>query len=268
MSKSTKATALTTSNEVTVIDQPGKLFATQVKDPNNVMESAQLKKKGITYPTPKEIFKDLDLLTGADSISLQGDLPLILVNGSEQTAYQRASLLATWKVDDEISYEMGILYALDLQIPKLKVFSGHHVHACLNQHVMGFDTMSKFDLTSNDVTGTIRNTIIDIQNRIDKTKEFIKRAKALTIDPKQFPEIIGRMTINNVSKSDTFGSTFYNYGLKMLCDPNSQYYYKQDGFSLWQFMNAFSENIKKANFFDIPDKSRDCMKQIEMLSLN
>lgn len=233
-------------------------------DTNNVLRSASLVKNNITYPSPEVLLRPvIDILGSAVEIRCNGENEIEIAHGENNyKAFERFNVIAKFPVDDEIFYEVGCLVALDLTVPKIKVYSGAVVNACLNLTIYGHDTCVKFDLNSNNAVDTVKSCLQDIAVKIEKTKEIIARLKLVHLTESITKRFVGALSIGNASERSAYGANFLSQGVALISEESSKYYYKQTNFNAWLLYNAFTENIKKANIFDVADKSRDFYKLI------
>ena len=228
-------------------------------DEMNVLNSSSLVKNNTTYATPRQLIEPLIIhLNGAQEVRCSGSDELEIINNEiSYKAFQRFNVIAKFPVDEEFFYEVGVLVALDLQVPKIKVYSGAKIAACLNLSLFGHDTCSKFDLNANSVNDTIIATIMNLGEKIAKTKETISRLKNVELSNSTVEQFVGAIALGNSSTKNNFGTNYLSQGIALISDPMNKYYYKQDNYSAWKFYNAFTENIKKANIFDMADKAKD-----------
>ncbi len=237
------------------------VIITNIVDEKGALQSHSLKRKGITYPSPQELLSGISLLQGASSIEVKAESEIEITNGTQNNiAYQRLYAIANYNVDEDINYKVGILVALDLTSPKIKVFSGAEVKACLNEMVFNFDTCEKYDLQSDKTLETIQNTVSKIQQRIEAAKRVILQLKSTPLNTEQVETLIGKMYIKNLSSFSNFGNDFFKKGVDQIADPKNKYYYNVPNFSAWHLVNAFTENIKVASIFDRAEKSKDALK--------
>lgn len=266
MSKAKKTTtatetALATIDQIETVApiQQMPLINPLVIDDNGVLQSSSLIKNGIVYPAPAAVINPIIAMFGnASEIRATGENEIEIVSADvKYTAFQRFNVIAKFQVDEEFFYEVGVLFALDLQVPKVKVYSGPVVRACLNLSVFGSDTLAKFDLTSNSMLDTVAVCVQTIAHRMTEARNTILKLKSVSLTPEITEKFIGAMSFNCVSSRSQFGNNYFNEGVKLLANDKSKYYYKQENFNAWLFYNAFTENIKKSSIFDMADKSKD-----------
>lgn len=230
-----------------------------VIDNENILQSHSLVRNGIIYPNPRSVIMPvIEILNTAQEIRVTGENALeIDNNGSKQIAFQRFNVIGNFAVDEEYSYEVGMLAALDLSVPKVKVYTGASIRACLNLSLFGHDNVTKFDISNAGTIDLIRLHLQDIGNKIARTREVINRLKSIRMDAVSVQQALGKILMENNTTRNAFGSTNVLKGTELLANPDSKYYHAQEGFNAWLFYNAFTENLKKSTVFDMADKSAD-----------
>ena len=238
-----------------------------LQDDKNIMQSKRYVRGIVEYMSPSEILDPvLQLLRQTSGkLMLTGSNELSNANADStlNVSYGRLNLVARFEIDAEVFYEIGVLIAYDLQIPKIKIYSGAKVSACMNLCIFQADDVVKFDITNGVNLQLVQTFLSQLTDRIAHVSQVIQRLKAVQISPEAMDTIIGRMLIKTTEKKLAHGTTAILSGLDALTDERTKYYYKQPGFNGWLFYNAFTEYMeKRVNFFDIPDKARDIFKLI------
>ncbi|MDF2188944.1 hypothetical protein [Paraflavitalea sp. CAU 1676] len=262
-SNSQNAPAVTSQAEVL----PPAPAAIVLQDDQNVMQSKRYVRGIVEYMSPAEILEPvLQLLrqtSGKLILTGTNELTNANADSSLNVSYGRLNLVARFEIDAEVFYEIGVLIAYDLQIPKIKIYSGAKVSACMNLCVFQADDVVKFDITNGVNLQMVQTFLTQLTERIANVSRIVQRLKGVPISPEAMDTLIGRMLIKTTEKKLAHGTTSILSGLDTMTDDRSKYYYKQPNFNAWLFYNAFTEYMeKRVNFFDIPDKARDVFSLI------
>lgn len=249
------------------------LFPPTISDPSNVLNSKRYMKGLIGYQSPQEIFAPVfELLKKLNcKISLQGDSIVKNQNedGTENIAYGRLNITARYEISEEIFYEIGVLAAFDLGIPKLKIYRGARTSACLNLNIWGADDIQKFDVSQGIEISSVNNYIRSISIKIAETKKFVDDLKAVKIPQENLATIIGLLTLKTIEGKTANGINSITSAINLLTDEKSKYFYKQENFNAWLLYNSLTEGYnEKVSFFDIPEKSFQTFKLIKNICLS
>lgn len=247
--------------------------AITVNDPKDVMNSKRYVKGGAEYKSPGEILQPVIELLAKTSgtLTLTGGNEQSNANtdGSLNVSYGRLNLVACFTIDKDLFYEIGVLIAFDLQIPKIKIYRGAKVSACLNLCIFEADDVVKFDITNGVNTTLVETYLGQLTARIEKVGQLVTRLKGIQITPVQLEAALGKMMVRTSEDKLAHGTTTILSGIETMTDEKSKYYYKQENFNAWLFFNSFTEYMnKRVNFFDIPDKARDIYSLISETCLS
>jgi hypothetical protein len=151
--------------------------------------------------------------------------------------------------------EVGLLYALDLQKPIMKLYMGSRVRVCTNMSI--FNPMH---VTQQDFSGNITELYnkaaeyADIAERVQREHETtITRLKETLLTTTQVNESLGHLLRNG---SRLFGVTPITNAAKELSDRSSRYYMGGSSTSAWNLFNAVTEGISnKSDLIEVPSKS-------------
>jgi len=247
--------------------QNAEVISSKLMDTENVLTSKRYVKGALQFITPAELLKTtLEIFEKEDcNVIIKGSEAVKVAeeDGTENVSFGRVNLLANYKIDEEISYEIGILTAFDLSSPKLKLYRGAKTNACLNLNVWGAEDIIKVDV-SNGINLTILKGFIEqIGEQVKKSRELVDTMKAKKLLPEQVPTLIGDMLFKTISEKYVNGTTTIVQAAQHLTNPESKYYYKREGFNYWDLYNAFTENFNaRIALFDIPEKSAAIFAQL------
>lgn len=221
---------------------------------------------GLVFRTPNEYISPfIDVVS-----KITTDFKVTVVDGSinqnEEGDFNRAysRVLVEAKLPAAYSYEgetdrdsldskIGFIYALDLQKPVVKVFTGKDVRACTNLTIFNADHLYSQELTGN-VAGLYKKAQGYIDTFNSDLEEFLQTMQILTSKTytgKDLDELNGRM-IRQTLKTPKLGTTPILQGIKELYEPKSIYALKDKTTTGWNYYNAITEQLKKA---DITDKA-------------
>lgn len=239
----------------------------KIVDPQNVMQSKRFMKGALSFQSPEEMLSPvINLLnsTGGE-IEIKGNNPVEMQeknSGIILTSYGRTSITAKINFDEEISYQIGVLTALDLGKPSMKIYRGHNVNTCLNQCIFGAEETVKFDLSQGINEEATQNFINNWKEKAKKSAEIIQALKGRIIEEKEINFVLGSMLKKTIEEKTENGINSITSATQYLLNEKSKYYYKQKGFNAWHLYNAMTENFNRGSFFDIPEKSRDAFKNV------
>ena len=168
-------------------------------------------------------------------------------SGKKNIAYPRINIECTMG-DDIIGFHstIGLIYALDTQIPVIKAYSGQTVSACLNLCVFNAE-----DLFESNMLGSIQNVYNQVtkfkQEKERQIEEYGKIYKDMTeniLTPDGLKTILGNLLMkgsaSKLGTSPVVGAT------KLLMDPKS-IYYTQEGEDFncneWNVYNAVTQTL-------------------------
>lgn len=224
-----------------------------------LINSKQYVNNGLTFPSPYDLLKPFienDNLAG--QLQFQGTHPITLAeNGKEMTAYGRVSAIAELDIDQEIKYNVGLVYSLEQGKPVFKVFSGAKVTACTNLCVWGANKIAKIDNFTNlqSIYTSANEFLKTVQKDIEHTKEIIHLMKNFKISAKDTNQIVGKILLDVIKNKAICGTnTIVNAG-KLLTDQKNKYYLGQENFNAWLLYNALTESYaEKTHILDQPEK--------------
>ena len=157
---------------------------------------------------------------------------------------------------EEAGSKIGMIVALDNQKPVMKVFSGKDVFACMNLTIFNADHLLSQDLTAN--IGAIYSKADEYAMKMgDELTDFIKKVdalKAMSFKGKDLDEIIGKL-IQYSLRNPKLGTNPIMQGTKDLFESKSKYALKEGATTGWNYYNAITEAIKKADINDQATKT-------------
>jgi hypothetical protein len=151
--------------------------------------------------------------------------------------------------------KIGLIVALDNQKPLVKVFSGKDVRACMNLTIFNAENIFAGELAS---IGSVYGKAEDYAKKMgDELIEFqhnVEKLQALTFKGKDLDAIIGNL-VKYAMKYPKLGITPVLTGTKDLFDTKSKYALVDGQTTGWNYYNAITEAIKKADISDQATKT-------------
>ena len=227
----------------------------------------------ISFGTPKEYLEPYMELFKQEVPQFRVKVSDPVINaedtGARNIAYPRAMIEADLgEMIPGFKSVVGMVYALDLQKPVIKIYSGYNVSSCINLTIFNADKMFQQEILG------------DYKRVFTKAEEFIQNKEAELIDFKetltklqttflteiQLNQLIGKMV--RESSKLRLGTTPVLQATKLLDDNGSNYYVRPDGkFTCNKFnvYNAVTQSITNSN--DIVDRATKTI-QVANLVLN
>jgi len=151
---------------------------------------------------------------------------------------------------------IGFMFALDLQKPVIKVFTGRYARACTNLCIFGADRVF-----SQELTGNINKCFDAVKEYIDDAeKDLIQSIKLITYMKNEIysGESLDEFTGNILRKSllnPKLGHTPIIQGTRELYNEKSIYALSNGETTGWNYYNSITENIKKVDILDRANKT-------------
>lgn len=153
-------------------------------------------------------------------------------DGSQNVSYPR--VLVEAKVGSQIQgYDsvIGFLYALDIQHPQVKVFTGQNAHACTNLTIFQAEHVYQMNLNGN-LTFAYEKAEQYFNNKQKEIEEFLRVREELVntfYDNESLQKELGRLLMLTTSNKNVgYPSSGVSQAAKWLQDKNSIYYVKPD----------------------------------------
>ena len=161
---------------------------------------------------------------------------------------------------------VGLIYALDLQKPVIKCYSGFNVSSCINLSIFNADNVFQQELLGDyeKVISTARNYFQEKEKDVIDFKEKFNKLQTSFLTEPQLNELLGRML--RESHKTRLGTTPILGAAKLLDDNASSYYVKPNGkFTCNRFnvYNAVTQILTNSNdIVDRPNKTIQLAKLI------
>lgn len=189
------------------------------------------------------------------------------ITGARNIAYPRVMVEAQLgELIPHFEAVVGMVYALDLQKPVIKCYSGFNVRSCINLSIFNTDNMFQQELLGDyeKVISMARKYFLEKEKDvIDFKTRFTKLQESFLTEP-QLNELLGRML--RESSRTRLGTTPILGAAKLLDDNTSTYYVRPDGkFTCNKFnvYNAVTQILTNSN--DIIDKPNKTIALTKLL---
>lgn len=227
----------------------------------------------ITFGSPKDYLSPFIDIVGEDDLIVIGSDRMINKNedGSENISYARVRIekrfdAKTLNEIGDFNPIVGMIYALDVSKPVIKVYAGLNAVACNNLNVFNAEHLYQVELLSNyktsyDYAKKFNN---QINNILEEYFANIEQMKNRQLTNMEYKEIVGNVLAKSV-KDNILGTTPIVKAVKLLEDRNSNYYfYKNDNNTLWNIYNSATDYISSSSEYkEHPNKS---LKMFNILS--
>lgn len=258
-------------SDITIDSQP---LPSLIIDEDGILQSKRYVRNGMQFSTPTEFLQPIINIVGQfehTELVLTGENKTENANadGSINISYGRLNLVTKFNVTDELFYEVGLLIALDLGQPKIKLYRGAKVRACLNLCIFQKDDVIEFKITDGVSLEMVQTYLTSVAAKISEVNRIVSSMKEIIILPSQLEQIIGHLVVNTKNNNTKNGTSSILSAVDLLLDDKGKYYYKQPNFNLWLLYNACTEYFGgKTAFFDVPEKTRDFYLMLRDLLMN
>lgn len=224
---------------------------------NEILESKQFCKNGITFQSPKELLTNVINLFNENYKGFATHPVSVGEENEELTAFGRVGLIKEFSIDKEMNYQIGFLYSLEQGKPFIKVFSGFNISICSNMCIFNAKNISKFDIATNGTQGSydMINTFLNEQsNEMQKGIKLISEMKKSELSRKEVKVFLGELCLNFSATKNIAGTSCILNASKLLTDKQSDYYF-ENFTNCWNVYNALTDGYRdKTHVIDQPEK--------------
>lgn len=219
----------------------------------------------VKFGSPNEYLSPFMDILPADKVDYHVEIADPVTNAEESgqlnTAYPRVHLQAEFHngVPKGLKSVMGILYALDIQKPVIKVYTGFNVSVCMNLTIFNPSEVYQQEILSANYSEVFTKAKAYIDAKAKQIKEYnamIKRLQETELTEESLNETIGRLLRGG--QVTRLGSTAVVQAAKMMTVPHSSYFiYRDNKFScsLWNVYNAVTDILThNSEFVDRANK--------------
>lgn len=229
-----------------------------------ILNSHKFIKNGIEYPNPSfyltPVIKLFTEQNKKGQLIIQGDIADQVgdktSNDKIYTSYNRVSLIKTFDIDEEINYQIGFVYALDLGKPIIKVFSGVNVKDCTNLCIFGADKKQEFLIANNSEGATlhVQKYIETLTNDIKQAKQIIHDMKNTFFNTREVEKMLGDFLLGFSATKNVAGTQCLLNAANLLTSKESMYYF-ENLTNAWNIYNSLTHQIcNKKHILQQPEK--------------
>lgn len=230
-----------------------------------LIETKSYKKGGVILPTPYELIQpylDIASLNCTEfEVKTTGLVENANDDGSVNKAYGRASILGKLKLDNDFSYQLGIVYALDTQKPIIKIFTGLNVNVCTNLTIFNgehIETANILDDKRPLLYDKLRKYSEEYQKIYGDYSKTIKKMQEVYYDSEEVKRKIGELSLYANKAGSMFGNNTVSLGIKHLLEGDKYKLDTKGGSTGWLMYNAFTDVVTEKS--DIIKKADQVLK--------
>lgn len=230
------------------------------------------KESKVSFQSPRAYIQPFLDIVKTNNITCKVQNPVTNTNedGSINTAYPRVVVEA--HVGQQIEgYDsvLGMIFALDLQSPVIKVYTGQNAHACTNLTIFQANQVSEHSLM-NDYSDIYRKAESYVQNKELEIAKFLETRQRLIdefYNEEQLKNELGRLLLTTTKKSSKLGYTAIAGAAKLMQDRSSIYFLqKGESCSKMNLYDAITQNITDSP--DILHKPNKTIAVSQLLNIN
>lgn len=213
----------------------------------------------VKFGSPNEYLSPFMDVLPADKVDYRVEVADPVTNaeesGERNTAYPRVHLQAEFHngVPKGFKSVMGILYALDVQKPVMKVYTGLNVSVCMNLTIFNSAEVYQQEILSANYKEVYNKAKAYVDIKAKQIKEYVALVKKLDethLTEASLNETVGKLLRNG--QVTRLGSTAVVQAVRMMSTSGSPYYvYYNNEFkcSLWNVYNAVTDVLTHGSEF-------------------
>lgn len=215
----------------------------------------------ISFGSPKKYLEPFVEYAEAKAVSFRVKVADPIINAEEEgamnIAYPRVMVEANLgSLIEGFDAIVGMVYALDLQKPVIKAYSGFNVQSCVNLTIFNSDRLVQQELLadSNKVYTAVESFVEQKEEEVKTFNETLSNLRLANLTENTFNELMGKL-LREGSRTK-LGTNPILHAVKLLDDNASQYYIRQENkFSCTKFnvYNAVTQALTNSN--DITDRA-------------
>lgn len=229
---------------------------------NLILNSQRIVKPNLDFPFPSahELLEPVINIFGEnnfESFATHPESLQVTENDETLTAYGRAGVIKKIEIDENLSYNVGYMYALDLSKPVLKVFSGVNVKICSNMCIFNAEHFEKWELLTVGKSGGVAKVekfMKNIDENLQQSLKIINVLKGMQFSEEETYKLLGDFLISFQLVSNHAGVNCITNAAKLLKQKGQPYYFEKFT-SGWNIYNAITDYFgKKCHILDHPEK--------------
>lgn len=226
----------------------------------------------IQFSSPKIYIDPFLNAVKSDDITVKVQDPVINKNedGTENISYPRVGIEC--KVGNEIvGYDsvIGLIFALNIQNPVIKIYTGQNAHACTNLTIFNASAVAQRSLMNDfmDIYSVAQKYFTEKQREIEQFTETRERLLNQFYNEEELKNELGRLLLLTTRKNSKLSYGIIAGASKLIQDQNSQYYVQPGtNISKMKLYDAITQNI--TNSPDILHKPNKTLAVSHLLGVN
>ena len=200
---------------------------------NEVLESKIFTKENslVTFQSPKAYLQPFLDIVGNQNLSCKVQDAVVNENEdhSRNTAFPRVALEA--RVGSQVAgYDsvIGVIFALNIQSPVIKVYTGQNAHACTNLTIFNATAVSQYSLM-NDYSDVYRKADYYLKQKEAEIEQFVRVRENLLnefYNEEELKKELGRLLLATTKKNSKVSYGAIAGASRLIQDSNSIYYQK------------------------------------------
>lgn len=230
-----------------------------------LIETKSYKKGGVILPTPYELIQPYLDIANLNCTNFEVKTTGLVENanddGSVNKAYGRASILGKLKLDNDFSYQLGIVYSVDTQVPMIKIFTGLNVNVCTNMTIFSASHIESANILSDkrkDIYPKLREYSEEYQKIYEDYSKVIKKMSEVYYDSEEVKRKIGEIALYSGKAGSIFGNNTVSLAVKHLLSSDRYKLDSKGGSNGWLLYNAFTDVVTEKS--DIIKKADQVLK--------
>ena len=226
----------------------------------------------VTFQSPKAYIQPFLDVVGVDKIICKVQDPVTNENEdhTRNVAYPRVAIEA--HLGNQVTgYDsvVGMVFALNIQNPIIKVYTGQNAHACTNLTIFNASAVSQYSLM-NDFTDVFRKAEFYMKQKEAEIKHFIATRDKLLNEfytEEELKNELGRLLLATTKKNSKIGYGAIAGASKLIQEPDSIYYLRPgEKLSKMMLYDSITQHITDST--DILHKPNKTIAVSQLLGIN
>jgi hypothetical protein len=226
----------------------------------------------VTFQSPRAYIEPFLNIVGADRIvcKVQDAVTNMNIDGSHNTAFPRVAVEA--HIGNEVTgYDsvVGMIFALNIQSPVIKLYTGQNAHACTNLTIFNAAAVSQYSLM-NDYSDVYRKTEYYLRQKDAEIEQFLATKEKLLNEFYTEDELrneLGRLLLATTKKNSKIGYSAIAGAGRLIQESDSIYYMRPgEKMSKMMLYDSITQSITDST--DILHKPNKTIAVSQLLQIN